>query len=90
MDLTYKQILQKAASAKLLDLSKELLSILDEVRLEGDHQKDRLRSFLAPHIAEPTLSAILALVVVVDENRKTILRKRILDKYNTLKRELEQ
>lgn len=90
MELNYKQILQKAASAKLLDLSKEFLSILDEVKLEGDHQKERLRSFLAPHIDEPTLSAILALVCVVDENKKSILRKRILDKFNNLKRELEQ
>lgn len=92
MEVNYKQIIKVAASEKLKELSKEFLQMLDEIKSEEESQSSKLLNLLAPHtnLDSETLKSIISLSLVLGEPKKSIIRKRILDKYNTLKRELEQ
>ncbi len=89
METGYKKIIQAAAATKLTDLTKEFLSILDEIKAESDFERDRIKALLSAHMEENVVDIIVSLILVVSDSKKASARKRILDKYNTLKRELQ-
>lgn len=82
--MDYKDIIKDAAKRKLIDLGKEFLDILDELKLEDAAKVQKIDSISGD------LEHLRPFLYLLDETKVKILRKRILDKMNSLTRELEK
>lgn len=88
-NLSYQDIVRDAASRKIVDLTKSFLDIIDELKKEDAM---RVVKFLA--VAEENgfyekANTLKHFLYLLDENKKETIRKRVLDRANDLRRELE-
>jgi ferritin-like protein len=92
MDFT--TLLQFKASRSLIDLGKLILTCLDELNKEAESAEHRFFNTVdSLSITESDKKLIKNIFIqsqVFTENKKTILRKRILDFGNDLVRELDK
>jgi hypothetical protein len=90
MSIDFRTIIKNAASRKLVDLAKTFLDIVDELKKE---EQSKIESFMT--LAESNglgeqARNIYPFLFLLSDNKKEILRKRILDKTNEMIRELDQ
>lgn len=85
----YRSIIKEAAKRKLIDLGKAFLEIIDELKKEEVSKLDKFSSVSQVWISKDELDILLPFLSIIDDCKKDILRKRILDKMNELCRELE-
>lgn len=88
--MEYKEIIRNAAGRKLLDLAKYCLDIVDELRKEDVTKIENFLSAAEENGFGQQARALKPFLFLIDNNKKEIIRKRILDKTNELVRELEQ
>lgn len=86
---SFKEVLAAAAARKLIDLAKEALEIFDEL-FEEDKAKLEKFQCAADKAGWENVELVSPFLELIDDSKKDILRKRILDKANELKRELKE
>lgn len=84
--MDYKDIIREAASRKLIDLGKDVLDIIDELKQEDAAKVSKINSI----DKSGELDHLQPFLYLLDDTKIKILRKRILDKMNSLIRELEK
>ena len=82
--MEYKEVIRNAASDMLTELSTEFLTILDELKFEDAAKVEKI---IQLNEAFETFRPFLFLV---DEPKKNLLRKRVLDRMNKLQRDLKK
>jgi hypothetical protein len=85
----FRSIVKEAAKRKLIDLSKLFLDIVDELKKEDLAKLEKFSSVSKYWISEDDLKIVSPFLLLLDDCKKDILRKRILDKMNELCRELD-
>jgi len=86
---SYKEIVAAAAARKLIDLAKEALEIFDELHEEDKSKLEKFKRS-AEQAGWTGVEFVSPFLELVDDTKKDILRKRILDKANELKRQLKE
>ena len=84
--MDYKEIIREAASRKLSDLGKAFLDIIDELKQEDAAKVAKINAIDKTGV----LADLQPFLFLLDETKVKIMRKRILDEMNSLKRELEK
>lgn len=84
--MDYKDIIREAASRKLVDLGKEFLDIIDELKQEDAAKVSKVSAI----DKTGTLDTLQPFLYLLDDAKIKILRKRVLDRMNSLIRELEK
>ena len=87
--MDYKDIIKDAAKRKLVDLAKSFLDILDELKKEEAGKVEKFLSIAQENGLGDQAKALRPFLFLLDDNKKEIVRKRILDRMNELVREFE-
>ena len=87
--MDFREIVRDAAKRKLIELAKVCLDIIDELKKE---ESSKVSNFVV--VAEENgfgekACTMKPFLFVLNEEKKDIIRKRILDKTNELARELD-
>ena len=84
--MDYKDIIREAAARKLLDLGKDFLNIIDELRDEDAAKVSKLNAIDKGGV----FNELQPFLYLLDDTKIKIVRKRVLDRMNSLIRELEK
>lgn len=87
--MDFREIIKDAAKRKLLDLAKVYLDIIDELKKEEVAILDKFTEIANAKGLGEDFIRMRPFLCLIDDNKKDIIRKRILDKTNELIRELE-
>lgn len=88
--MDFREIVREAAKRKLIDLAKVCLDIIDELKKEDAAQVEKILTIVQNNGCGENIQSLRPFLFLLDDNKKEIIRKRILDKTNELIRELEQ
>lgn len=88
--MEYKEIIRHAAKRKILDSAKTFLDIIDELKKEDIIKVNNFMAVAEENGLGEQAKALRPFLFLLDDGKKEILRKRILDRTNELIRELEQ
>ncbi len=87
--LSYQDIVRDCARRKLIDLAKSFLDIIDELRKEDSNKVNNFIAMADENGFGENARKIRPFLYLLDENKKEIVRKRVLDEMNKLARELD-
>lgn len=88
--MDYREIIRTAATRKIVELAKVFLDILDELKKEDQNKVDNFIIVAESNGLGEQARILRPFLFLLNDNKKEILRKRVLDEANGLIRELEQ
>lgn len=86
----YKKVIGQAAARKVIVLAKEFLEIIEELEVEEESKIEKFENAARKFDVNEQLDVLVPFLYLIDKKKKETLRKRILDKANSLVRELEE
>jgi hypothetical protein len=87
--MNYQEIIRDIGKRKIIELAKTFLDIIDELKKEEVAKISNLLAVAENNGLGEKISPLRPLLFLLDDNKKEILRKRVLDKTNDLIRELD-
>lgn len=88
--MDFRDIIRDAAKRKIVDLAKNFLDIIDELKKEDQDKVENFIVFAESNGLGEQARNLRPFLFLINDNKKKVLRKRILDTTNSLLRELEQ
>jgi hypothetical protein len=87
--MEYKEIIRHSARTKLIELAKSFLDIVDELKKEDISKVDKMLAIAEENGLGEQTKHLRPFLFLIDDSKKEIIRKRVLDLTNELIRELE-
>jgi len=88
--MDYREIVAAAAERKLVELYKFFLDMLDELKQDQDDNIHKFRRALQECDDVNDVEPLVFFVETLSDSKKQQMRKKILDKANSLIRELQK